>query len=125
MLYALTDHPRSTPAHPSSSAFPASPTLYCATSKGDCRWREIANLGNSGPGRRWKASTVMVNNVFYLFGGHRQWHGFGGTNSVENKWTDTFQYALGGYLDDLWEYRKGSKHTAVVQLSSTSRGARL
>ena len=73
-----------------------------------CKWQELNVLGRSGPGRRWKAASVRDGGVFYMYGGHRMWHGFGETNSVENKWADTFQYAFGGYMDDLWRYTYGT-----------------
>lgn len=72
-----------------------------------CKWQELNVLGRSGPGRRWKAASIRDGGVFYMYGGHRMWHGFGETNSVENKWADTFQYAFGGYMDDLWRYTYG------------------
>lgn len=75
---------------------------------GACQWTELSVLGRSGPGKRWKAASIRHNDVFYMYGGHRMWHGFGETNSVENKWADTFQYPFGGYMDDLWRYSLGT-----------------
>lgn len=71
-----------------------------------CQWDQIAELGNSRatPRGRWRASVVTEGLNMYLFGGQRMWHGFGTTNSVENRWTDLSTFPEGGYMNDLWMY---------------------
>jgi len=83
--------------------------------EGACSWTELSVLGRTGPGKRWRAASIRHEGVFYMYGGNRMWHGFGETNSIENKWADTFQYAFGGYMDDLWRYTYG----ALVVVKST------
>ena len=46
------------------------------------------------------------NVMFLLFGGHRLWHGFAPDNSQDNGWQSMDVYPEGGYLGDLWVYRK-------------------
>lgn len=43
---------------------------------------------------------------FALFGGHRLWHGYSLENSEDNSWNNFTTRRQGGYLDDLWIYRK-------------------
>jgi N-acetylneuraminic acid mutarotase len=74
----------------------------------DNTWTEMMELGNSvsGPGKRFKFSTVVVQQIMYVFGGFRLWHGFAHENSVENDWSSFGQYPRGGFLNDLWAYDK-------------------
>lgn len=75
--------------------------------------------GWAGPNRRWKHSmtlgdpyevTVKGVTVYYqdmiMFGGHRIWHGYDVLNSQDNNWDVTNQFPEGGYLDDMWVYKK-------------------
>ena len=41
-----------------------------------------------------------------MYGGHRIWHGYDNLNSQYNNWDVTNKYPQGGYLDDLWVYKK-------------------
>jgi hypothetical protein len=43
---------------------------------------------------------------FYLFGGHRLWHGFSSENAESNNWKNYTSIEQGGYLNDLWVYSK-------------------
>ncbi|KAL4086898.1 hypothetical protein PRIC1_013956 [Phytophthora ramorum] len=74
----------------------------------DGSWTEMIELGSSkhGPGKRFKFSSVVLNDKLYVFGGFRLWHGFAHANSEENDWSEVDQYPLGGYLNDLWVYDK-------------------
>lgn len=74
----------------------------------DDSWTEMMEIGNTavGPGKRFKFSSVVLNDKLYVFGGFRLWHGFAHENSVENDWSDTSHYPRGGYLNDLWVYDK-------------------
>ena len=72
--------------------------------RGLCTWHQLADVGNAGPGRRWRATVVGDGTHMFLFGGHRMWHGFGKDNTRSNSWQFLDQFPLGGYLDDLWVY---------------------
>lgn len=76
----------------------------------DNAWTEMMEVGNTavGPGKRFKFSSVVVNDKMYVYGGFRLWQGFAHENSVENDWSGTSQYPLGGYLNDLWVYDKAA-----------------
>jgi len=41
-----------------------------------------------------------------IFGGHRLWHGYSFENQESNDWGRNDTRQPGGYLDDLWIYRK-------------------
>ncbi|RLN88754.1 hypothetical protein BBJ28_00009809 [Nothophytophthora sp. Chile5] len=74
----------------------------------DATWTEMIELGSSahGPGKRFKFSSVVLDDKLYVFGGFRLWQGFAHENSESNDWNDTSHYPLGGYLNDLWVYDK-------------------
>lgn len=74
----------------------------------DGSWTEMIALGSSrhGPGKRFKYSSVVLDDKLYVFGGFRLWQGFAHENSEENDWSDVSQFPLGGYLNDLWVYDK-------------------
>ena len=76
----------------------------------DNTWLEIYENDyfhyTAAPGKRWRFSIVGYDAMMIIFGGHRLWHGYGDSNSWENKWEDLSQYPPGGYLDDLWVYTK-------------------
>lgn len=76
----------------------------------DNMWTEMMEIGTTatGPGKRFKFSSVVVDDKMFVFGGFRLWHGFAHENSVENDWSSTAQYPVGGYLNDLWVYDKAS-----------------
>ena len=76
-------------------------------------WMEIYELGEledptTTPGRRWKFSVICDGERMFLFGGYKIWHGFSTMNSRGNEWSDFSDpsFPPGGYMDDLWEYRK-------------------
>lgn len=74
----------------------------------DNSWTEMMELDNTktGPGKRFKIASVVLSDLLYVHGGFRLWQGFAHENSVDNDWSDTAQYPLGGYLNDLWVYNK-------------------
>lgn len=67
------------------------------------RWTKQESIG---PGRRWKFSMVGTGSSLYLFAGHRLWHGFSSDNNAENRWRNTELLPEGGYLNDLWVYKR-------------------
>lgn len=80
-----------------------------------CVWHPLGELGRTGPGERWRGTTAQDGDLLYLYGGHRLWHGFAATNQRENRWADTDNIPIGGYMDDLWVYRhSGAVSTAGV-----------
>lgn len=42
----------------------------------------------------------------WMFGGFRLWHGYASDNSWENDWDSHDVYPAGGYLNDMWTYKK-------------------
>lgn len=84
-----------------------------------CQWRELAVLGREGPGKRWRMSSTINGGDWFIFGGHRMWHGYAQANDVDNRWEDLELYPHGGYLDDLWKYEKDTNTwTQVLPQSS-------
>lgn len=83
-----------------------------------CSWHKVAELGTARgtPGKRWRTAAVTDGLTWYLFGGHRMWHGFGTSNSVENRWSDLSTFPLGGYQQDLWTYSHSESCPAFVVL---------
>mmetsp|Transcript_2781 Transcript_2781/g.6512 ORF Transcript_2781/g.6512 Transcript_2781/m.6512 type:complete len:909 (+) Transcript_2781:58-2784(+) len=66
------------------------------------RWVQLEPL--TTPGKRWKASSTLVNNfIIFFFGGHRLWHGFSDDNSRDNRWSSYSDLPKGGYLSDMWK----------------------
>jgi hypothetical protein len=80
----------------------AFPLASCRANSTQCKWTQIATLGRSGPGKRWRMATATDENRWIVFGGHRLWQGFGQANSLANRWNNTERFEYGGYLDDLW-----------------------
>lgn len=73
----------------------------------DNSWMEIEVIGGStGPGKRWKFSMVADGVQFFIFGGFRLWHGFADDNSEANRWESRDLLPTGGFLNDMWRYRK-------------------
>lgn len=75
-------------------------------------WMEMYEFGeldpDTSPGKRWKFSVICDGEKMFIFGGYKIWHGFSTLNSRENEWSDfsDVNFPAGGYMDDLWEYRK-------------------
>mmetsp|Transcript_17675 Transcript_17675/g.28625 ORF Transcript_17675/g.28625 Transcript_17675/m.28625 type:complete len:597 (-) Transcript_17675:1352-3142(-) len=75
----------------------------------DNTWTEVYPPGTlSGsealPGKRWRFSALGDGAAFWVFGGHRLWHGFASDNSAANDWGSTAELPTGGYLNDLWRF---------------------
>ena len=49
----------------------------------------------------------------WMFGGFRLWHGYASDNSWENDWDSHDVYPSGGYLNDMWTYKKRLLDTAA------------
>lgn len=69
-----------------------------------CRWREVGVMGDSGPGKRWRAASAHDNTRWVVFGGHRVWQGLAPENDAGNDWGNFSSLPYGGFLDDLWVY---------------------
>jgi len=74
----------------------------------ECQWTQIGEIGATfgTPQKRWRSAVVAIGDTWWLFGGQRMWHGFGVSNSVENRWDDLSTLPSGGYMQDLWRYDK-------------------
>lgn len=76
-----------------------------ATARGTgagCKWKLMERLNRVAPGRRWRMASAQVGNLWFFFGGHRLWHGFSPTNSLQNLWLNRDKFDYGGIFDDLW-----------------------
>lgn len=93
------------------------------TSQGDGlgpgqRWVQLEIL--SSPGKRWKASSTLVDsNIIFMFGGHRLWHGFSSENDRTTAFQETDEMEKGGYLNDLWKLNLTSCVLANESLATT------
>ena len=71
-------------------------------------WMELIEIDDARygrgetPGRRWKFSVVSDGEMMLIFGGFRSWQAHG----AERDEDDEFGRDPGGYLHDLWSYRK-------------------
>jgi hypothetical protein len=73
-----------------------------------------ANPPNAGPGKRWRHSMAVEDgnipweerDEMAIFGGHRIWHGLSVENDQWNDWGNNNTIPYGGFLSDLWVYRK-------------------
>ena len=101
--------------------------------EGECTWVELGVMGNTGPGRyaihcfpsqccsenattgfrRWRMAVTSNQDIMYMFGGHRLWHGFSADNSLFNRWKLYNKYPFGGYMDDLWMYSRSKANTVL------------
>lgn len=100
----------------------AFPIASCQRNSTNCKWKQIATLGRSGPGKRWRASSAHDDKRWIIFGGHRLWQGFAQANSLTNRWNNTDRFEYGGYLDDLWMFSLGPNGPQEELYNSTNEG---